>query len=36
MILEISGDPNPAVTLERARGGRQHLRDLAHRFRANR
>ncbi len=36
MILEIAGDADQTITLERARGGRQHLRDLAHRFRTDR
>lgn len=36
MILEIAGDVDREETLRRARRGRQHLRDLAHRFRTDR
>jgi sugar phosphate isomerase/epimerase len=36
MMLEIAGDVGQVETLSRARRGRQHLRDLAHRFRTGR
>jgi sugar phosphate isomerase/epimerase len=36
MILEIAGHTDQAETLQRARSGRQHLRQLAHRFRTER